>query len=154
MDLRCQFMQSDGGLVDFSRFSGLRAILSGSAGGVVGYSRTSYDAKDGTPLIGFDMGGTSTDVSRYAGRYEHVFETTTTGVTIQSPPSWTSTPSRPGTGRSCSGRTVCSRLGRRVPARIQVRLLLERGGALTITDANLFLGRLLPGYFPQDLWPN
>jgi 5-oxoprolinase (ATP-hydrolysing) len=78
-------MQSDGGLVDVSKFSGLRAILSGPAGGVVGYALTSYDDETKIPVIGFDMGGTSTDVSRYAGRYEHVFETTTAGVTIQSP---------------------------------------------------------------------
>ena len=83
---RCEFMQSDGGLVDVDKFSGLRAILSGPAGGVVGYALTSYDPETKTPVIGFDMGGTSTDISRYgAGRYEHVFETTTAGVTIQSP---------------------------------------------------------------------
>jgi len=83
---RCEFMQSDGGLVDVAKFSGLKAILSGPAGGVVGYALTSYDPKTRTPVIGFDMGGTSTDVSRYgSGRYEHVFETTTAGVTIQSP---------------------------------------------------------------------
>lgn len=83
---RCEFMQSDGGLVDVDSFSGLRAILSGPAGGVVGYALTSYDPKTKIPVIGFDMGGTSTDVSRYGeGRYEHVFETTTAGVTIQSP---------------------------------------------------------------------
>lgn len=75
---RCEFMQSDGGLVDISEFSGLKAILSGPAGGVVGYALTSYDPETKIPVIGFDMGGTSTDVSRYGeGRYEHVFETTT-----------------------------------------------------------------------------
>lgn len=57
---RCDFMQSDGGLVDFRKFSGLRAILSGPAGGVVGYSQTSYDKELAKPIIGFDMGGTST----------------------------------------------------------------------------------------------
>jgi 5-oxoprolinase (ATP-hydrolysing) len=57
---RCDFMQSDGGLVDFRKFSGLRAILSGPAGGVVGYSQTCYDRTSGKPIIGFDMGGTST----------------------------------------------------------------------------------------------
>jgi 5-oxoprolinase (ATP-hydrolysing) len=62
---RCEFIQSDGGLVEFSSLSGLRAILSGPAGGVVGYARTSYDPIEGSPVIGFDMGGTSTDVSRY-----------------------------------------------------------------------------------------
>lgn len=67
------------------RFSGLRAILSGPAGGVVGYARTSYDPEENTPIIGFDMGGTSTDVSRFAGELEQVFETTTAGVIVQSP---------------------------------------------------------------------
>src|SRR5699024_8801329 len=61
---RCEFMQSDGGLVDVHNFSGLRAILSGPAGGVVGYALTSYDPETQIPVIGFDMGGTSTDVSR------------------------------------------------------------------------------------------
>lgn len=105
--VRCEFMQSDGGLVNYKYFSGLKAILSGPAGkrhliipflltqtpadnclcqllgGVVGYARTSYDGS--TPIVGFDMGGTSTDVSRYGGEFEHVFETTTAGVAIQSP---------------------------------------------------------------------
>ena len=58
---RCEFMQSDGGLVEFSSLSGLRSILSGPAGGVVGYARTSYNNIEKTPVIGFDMGGTSTD---------------------------------------------------------------------------------------------
>jgi len=67
-------------------FSGSRAILSGPAGGVVGYARTLYGSvSNDLPVIGFDMGGTSTDVSRYDGAWEHVFETTTAGVTIQAP---------------------------------------------------------------------
>ena len=66
---RCEFMQSDGGLVEFSGLSGLRAILSGPAGGCVGYARTAYGEQKKTPVIGFDMGGTSTDVSRYVGIY-------------------------------------------------------------------------------------
>jgi 5-oxoprolinase (ATP-hydrolysing) len=82
---RCEFMQSDGGLVDFRGFGGLRSILSGPAGGVVGYAQTTYDVVEQKPVIGFDMGGTSTDVSRYAGTYDHVFETTTAGISIQSP---------------------------------------------------------------------
>lgn len=64
--------------------------MSGPAGGVVGYAVTSYhleggSEKDRLPVIGFDMGGTSTDVSRYAGHYEHVFEATTAGITVQAP---------------------------------------------------------------------
>ncbi len=81
-------MQSDGGLTPMSSFLGNRAILSGPAGGVVGYALTSRVLENYTdevssgfmPVIGFDMGGTSTDVSRYAGSFEHVFETTTAGL--------------------------------------------------------------------------
>lgn len=79
------FMQSDGGLTKVDGFSGSRAILSGPAGGVVGYGKTSFAYDNTTPVIGFDMGGTSTDVSRFAGTYEHVFESTTAGITIQAP---------------------------------------------------------------------
>ena len=74
-----------GFLITYFRFIGSRAILSGPAGGVVGYALTTYQKESDLPVIGFDMGGTSTDVSRYAGQYEHVFETTTAGVTIQAP---------------------------------------------------------------------
>jgi len=96
--VKVSFMQSDGGLTPMSSFLGNKAILSGPAGGVVGYAVTSsMDHESSTAasddgvvtaalsVIGFDMGGTSTDVSRYAGRYEHVFESTTGGVTVQSP---------------------------------------------------------------------
>ena len=90
-DVNVLFMQSDGGLTPMSEFFGSRAILSGPAGGVVGHAITTEvlerefnaTASCTRPVIGFDMGGTSTDVSRYAGKYEHVFETTTAGVTIQ-----------------------------------------------------------------------
>lgn len=85
-DVQLLFMQSDGGLARADQFSGHRAILSGPAGGYVGYALTTeWEGVDKTSLqlIGFDMGGTSTDVSRFAGTFEHVFETTTAGVTIQ-----------------------------------------------------------------------
>lgn len=83
-------MQSDGGLAHIDSFSGSKAILSGPAGGVVGYSITTVqyqktylsDPKDYQPVIGFDMGGTSTDVSRYHHSYEHIFETEISGVSI------------------------------------------------------------------------
>ena len=65
------------------RFNGSRAILSWPAGGVVGYAITTYGKETDLPVIGFDMGGTSTDVSRFGGSYEHVYESTTAGVTIQ-----------------------------------------------------------------------
>jgi 5-oxoprolinase (ATP-hydrolysing) len=78
-----QFMKSDGGLAPVDGFGGHQAILSGPAGGVVGYAKTAYDPVTKTPVIGFDMGGTSTDVSRFDGHLEHVFETVTAGVAIQ-----------------------------------------------------------------------
>lgn len=98
-DVSISFMQSDGGLTPMSSFLGNRAILSGPAGGVVGYARTSIISlklTDGNnnsqtnhvmPAIGFDMGGTSTDVSRYAGSFEQVFETTTAGNATRLAPS-------------------------------------------------------------------
>lgn len=78
------FMQSDGGLAPVTSFSGHRAILSGPAGGVVGYALTTYPVER-KPVVGFDMGGTSTDVSRFAGEFEHVYEANTAGVVIQAP---------------------------------------------------------------------
>lgn len=88
-NVRLDFMKSDGGLTPVNDFGGHQAILSGPAGGVVGYAKTSYRPSPGNeggkpmPVIGFDMGGTSTDVSRYDGTLELVFETTTAGVSIQ-----------------------------------------------------------------------
>uniref|UniRef100_A0A915IBY4 5-oxoprolinase n=1 Tax=Romanomermis culicivorax TaxID=13658 RepID=A0A915IBY4_ROMCU len=79
------FMQSDGGLAPIDSFFGSKAILSGPAGGVVGVALTAYDEDSGRPVIGYDMGGTSTDVSRYGGRFEHVFEATTANIIIQAP---------------------------------------------------------------------
>lgn len=79
------FMRSDGGLTPMDRFAGSQAIVSGPAGGVVGYALTAYDPETRVPAIGFDMGGTSTDVSRFGGTFDHVFETTVGGVTIQAP---------------------------------------------------------------------
>ena len=79
------FMQSDGSLVPINKFTGSKAILSGPAGGVVGYSITSsisLEGKTKMPVIGFDMGGTSTDVSRYEDKFDHVFETEIAGTSI------------------------------------------------------------------------
>jgi 5-oxoprolinase (ATP-hydrolysing) len=79
-----EFMQSDGGLCPVDSFNGFRAILSGPAGGVVGYAKTSWHPGQNA-VIGFDMGGTSTDVSRFDGHYDQVFETKTAGVMLQAP---------------------------------------------------------------------
>ena len=151
---RCEFMQSDGGLVDVGQFSGLRAILSGPAGGVVGYALTSYDPQTGTPVIGFDMGGTSTDVSRYgSGRYEHVFETTTAGVTIQSPQLDINTVAAGG-GSRLFFRNGLFVVGPESAGAHPGPACYRKGGPLTVTDANLFLGRLLPDFFPTIFGKN
>lgn len=151
---RCEFMQSDGGLVDVDIFSGLRAILSGPAGGVVGYALTSYDHETKIPVIGFDMGGTSTDVSRYgSGRYDHVFETTTAGVTIQSPQLDINTVAAGGGSRLFfkNGLFV---VGPESASAHPGPACYRKDGPLTITDANLFLGRLLPDFFPKIFGKN
>lgn len=145
---RCEFMQSDGGLVDVEGFSGLRAILSGPAGGVVGHALTSYDPDTRIPVIGFDMGGTSTDVSRYGGRYEHVFETTTAGVTIQSPQLDINTVAAGG-GSRLFYRNGLFVVGPESAGAHPGPACYRKGGPLTVTDANLFLGRLLPDFFPK-----
>lgn len=151
---RCEFMQSDGGLVDVDQFSGLKAILSGPAGGVVGYALTSYDPETKIPVIGFDMGGTSTDVSRYgAGRYEHVFETTTAGVTIQSPQLDINTVAAGG-GSRLFWRNGLFVVGPESAGAHPGPACYRKGGPLTVTDANLFLGRLLPEFFPRIFGKN
>jgi len=186
---RCEFMQSDGGLVDVDNFSGLKAILSGPAGGVVGYAITSYDEETKTPVIGFDMVcthhlvslafvevltlpgrygfpsrncsdglltklGTSTDVSRYGdGRYEHVFETTTAGVTIQSPQLDINTVAAGG-GSMLFWKNGLFVVGPESAGAHPGPACYRKGGPATVTDANLFLGRLLPEFFPKIFGEN
>ncbi|KAI1081168.1 Hydantoinase B/oxoprolinase-domain-containing protein [Whalleya microplaca] len=146
---RCEFMQSDGGLVDVDKFTGLKAILSGPAGGVVGYAITSWDEATRVPVIGFDMGGTSTDVSRYGeGRYEHVFETTTAGVTIQSPQLDINTVAAGG-GSRLFFRNGLFVVGPESVGAHPGPACYRKGGPAAVTDANLFLGRLLPDFFPK-----
>ncbi|KXS20188.1 hypothetical protein M427DRAFT_94686 [Gonapodya prolifera JEL478] len=149
---RVEFMQSDGGLAPVRQFGGLRAILSGPAGGVVGYAMTSYDESEGSPVIGFDMGGTSTDVSRYAGRYEHVFETTTAGVTIQAPQLDINTVAAGG-GSRLFFRNGLFVVGPESASAHPGPACYRKGGPLAITDANLVLGRLLPEFFPRIFGP-
>jgi 5-oxoprolinase (ATP-hydrolysing) len=149
----CEFMQSDGGLVDYRRFSGMRAILSGPAGGVVGYAQTSWDENERRPVIGFDMGGTSTDVSRYAGVYEHIFETEIAGVSIQAPQMDVKTVAAGG-GSILAWRNGLFNVGPESASAHPGPACYRKGGPLTITDANLFLGRLLPEYFPKIFGPN
>ncbi|KAH3666270.1 hypothetical protein OGAPHI_004459 [Ogataea philodendri] len=152
--VKCQFMQSDGGLVDASAFSGLRAILSGPAGGVVGYSKTCYNPKNKIPLIGFDMGGTSTDVSRFGdGKFDHVFETTTAGITIQSPQLDINTVAAGG-GSILAFKNGLLTVGPESASSHPGPACYRKGGPLTITDANVVLGRLVPEYFPKIFGPN
>ncbi|KZZ94506.1 Hydantoinase/oxoprolinase [Ascosphaera apis ARSEF 7405] len=151
--VRCDFMQSDGGLVSHDSFSGLRGILSGPAGGVVGYARTSYDEEVQTPVVGFDMGGTSTDVSRYGGQLEHVFESVTAGVTIQSPQLDINTVAAGG-GSILFWRNGLFAVGPESASSHPGPACYRKGGPLTVTDANLFLGRLIPQFFPCIFGPN
>lgn len=142
--------QSDGGLTSFSRFSGLRAILSGPAGGVIGCARTCYDEEDGTSVLGFDMGGTSTDVSRYSGTLEHVFETTVSQVAVQSPQLDVHTVAAGG-GSRLFWRNGLFVVGPESAGAYPGPACYGKGGPLTITDANFFLGRILPDYFARKL---
>lgn len=148
--LNVSFMQSDGGLTPFQSFCGNRAILSGPAGGVVGYAMTSYynsnDEKQ--PVIGFDMGGTSTDVSRFSGTYEHVFETITAGVTIQSPQLDINTVAAGG-GSRLFFRNKLFLVGPESAGAHPGPVCYRKGGYLAVTDANVMLGRIQPHLFPR-----
>ncbi|CAG2102314.1 unnamed protein product [Medioppia subpectinata] len=151
--LNVLFMQSDGGLTPVNKFSGCRSILSGPAGGVVGYSTTTYqDLNDGLPIIGFDMGGTSTDVSRYSTGFEHTFETTTAGITIQTPQLDIHTVAAGG-GSKLYFRTGLFVVGPESAAAFPGPVCYRNNGFLTVTDANLCLGRIIPKYFPKIFGP-
>uniref|UniRef100_A0A5F8H024 5-oxoprolinase, ATP-hydrolysing n=1 Tax=Monodelphis domestica TaxID=13616 RepID=A0A5F8H024_MONDO len=152
-DVQVLFMRSDGGLVPMKNFSGSRAVLSGPAGGVVGYAVTTYSAEGRHPVIGFDMGGTSTDVSRYAGDYEHVFEASTAGITIQAPQLDINTVAAGG-GSRLFFRSGLFVVGPESAGAHPGPACYRKGGPLTVTDANLVLGRLLPSSFPCIFGPN
>lgn len=133
--------------------------MSGPAGGYVGYATTSYDEKNKIPVIGFDMGGTSTDVSRFGGEYEHVFETELAGVTIQAPQLDITTVAAgniyilliifAGGGSMLFFKAGMFVVGPESAGAHPGPVCYRKGGPLTITDANLFLGKLLPEYFPK-----
>ncbi|KAI0198959.1 5-oxoprolinase [Astrocystis sublimbata] len=147
------FMKSDGGLCLWRNFSGLRAILSGPAGGVIGYAQSCWDPEDPTPVLGFDMGGTSTDVSRFAGEYDHVFETETAEVTIQIPQLHIDTVAAGG-GSILHWKNGLFAIGPDSASAHPGPVCYRKGGPLTVTDANLFLGRLRPEYFPSIFGPD
>lgn len=150
---RVEFMMSDGGLTSVERFSGLKSIISGPAGGVVAMARTAYDEKDGRPVVSIDMGGTSSDVARYAGQYEQVFETTLAGVTIQSPQLDVNTVASGGSSRLFF-RNGLFTVGPESASAHPGPVCYRKGGPLAITDANLITGHLAVEMFPKIFGPN
>ena len=145
---RLLFMQSHGGLIDAERFFGSRAILSGPAGGVVGYSRTTFDPEHPKPVIGFDMGGTSTDVSRFGGEFELIHENEIAGVRMQAPQMNIVTVAAGGGSRLFYANGLF-RVGPESAGAHPGPICYRKGGHLAITDANLVLGRILPRHFPH-----
>jgi 5-oxoprolinase (ATP-hydrolysing) len=148
---RLLFMQSNGGLTEAGRFQGKDAILSGPAGGIVGMVRTG-EAAGFKRLIGFDMGGTSTDVSHYAGVYERSFETEVAGVRMRAPMMDIHTVAAGG-GSICTFRDGRFQVGPESAGANPGPASYRRGGPLTITDCNVMLGRLSPVHFPSVFGP-
>jgi 5-oxoprolinase (ATP-hydrolysing) len=149
---RLQFMQSNGGLTDAKAFRGKDAVLSGPAGGVVGMVAAS--APHGNErLIGFDMGGTSTDVSHYAGRYELGDENLIAGVRIRAPMIQVHTIAAGG-GSICRFDGMRFRVGPESAGARPGPACYGAGGPLTLTDCNVFLGRISVEHFPALFGPN
>jgi len=144
--VRLLFMQSNGGLTEAARFQGKDAILSGPAGGVIGMVQTA-EAAGFNRLIGFDMGGTSTDVSHYAGAYERAFETSVAGVRLRAPMMAIHTVAAGG-GSVCRFDGARFRVGPESAGADPGPACYRRGGPLTVTDCNLMLGRIQPDFFP------
>ena len=148
---RLMFMQSNGGLTDAHRFKGKDAILSGPAGGVVGMTRTA--AMGGFhKLIGFDMGGTSTDVSHYDGEFERSFETLVAGVRMRAPMMHIHTVAAGG-GSILRFDGSRFRVGPESAGANPGPACYRRGGPLTVTDCNVMLGKIQPDYFPAIFGP-
>ncbi|MFZ2868545.1 hydantoinase B/oxoprolinase family protein [Zavarzinia sp.] len=150
-DSRLMFMQSSGGLTDAHLFQGKDAILSGPAGGVVGAVRTAAEVGEGR-IIGFDMGGTSTDVCHYAGSFERAFETAVAGVRIRAPMMAIHTVAAGG-GSILGFDGSRLRVGPESAGANPGPCAYRRGGPLTVTDANVLLGKLLPHRFPAVFGP-
>ena len=148
---RVLFMQSNGGLADAHRFRGKDSILSGPAGGIVGMARTAAAAGFGR-VIGFDMGGTSTDVSHYAGEFERQYETDVAGVRMRAPMLSIHTVAAGG-GSILHFDGSRYRVGPDSAGADPGPACYRRGGPLTVTDANVMLGRVQPGYFPRVFGP-
>ena len=149
--VRLLFMQSNGGLIEAATFHGRDAILSGPAGGIVGTARTA-EAAGLRKVIGFDMGGTSTDVSHYNGRFERRFETEVAGVRLRAPMLDIHTVAAGG-GSICRFDGMRFRVGPESAGADPGPACYRRGGPLTVTDCNLLLGRLQPDFFPAVFGP-
>ncbi len=149
--VRLFFMQSSGGLTEAHHFQGKDAILSGPAGGIVGMVRTAVAA--GHPkVIGFDMGGTSTDVSHYAGEFERAFETQVAGVRMRAPMMSIHTVAAGG-GSLLGFDGARLRVGPQSAGANPGPACYRRGGPLATTDANVLLGRIQPDWFPRVFGP-
>ena len=155
--VRLYFMQSSGGLADAVAFQGKDAILSGPAGGIVGMVRTAElgIAADKAPIrvIGFDMGGTSTDVSHFAGEFERAFETRVAGVRVRAPMMAIHTVAAGG-GSIVGFDGARFRVGPHSAGANPGPASYRRGGPLTVTDANVAVGKIQPAHFPQVFGPN
>ncbi|MGA2827325.1 MAG: hydantoinase B/oxoprolinase family protein [Streptosporangiaceae bacterium] len=145
--VRLLFMQSNGGLTDAASFRGKDSILSGPAGGIVGMARTAA-AAGFARVIGFDMGGTSTDVSHYAGEFERQYETQVAGVRMRAPMLSIHTVAAGG-GSILHFDGSRYRVGPDSAGAHPGPACYRRGGPLTVTDANLLLGRIQAGHFPR-----
>ncbi len=145
------FMQSSGGLTDARAFQGKDAILSGPAGGIVGMARTAAMAGI-AKVIGFDMGGTSTDVSHYAGEFEREFETQVAGVRMRAPMMSIHTVAAGG-GSLLAFDGARFRVGPQSAGANPGPASYRRGGPLALTDANLLLGKIQPRHFPPVFGP-
>jgi len=151
-DTRLMFMQSNGGLTDAQLFQGKDAILSGPAAGVVGGVRTSLMAGF-ERVIGFDMGGTSTDVSHYDGAFERTFETEVAGVRVRAPMMYIHTVAAGG-GSILHFDGARYRVGPGSAGADPGPACYRNDGPLTVTDCNVMVGKLDPQFFPKVFGPN
>jgi 5-oxoprolinase (ATP-hydrolysing) len=149
--VKLMFMQSSGGLTDAHAFAGKDAILSGPAGGIVGMARTAEGAGH-DKVIGFDMGGTSTDVSHYAGQFEREFETQVAGIRMRAPMMSIHTVAAGG-GSLLQFDGARLRVGPQSAGANPGPASYRRGGPLAVTDANVLVGKVQPEFFPAVFGP-
>ncbi|MFM8330276.1 MAG: hydantoinase/oxoprolinase family protein, partial [Candidatus Methylumidiphilus sp.] len=150
--VRLQFMQSSGGLAEAGCFQGKDAVLSGPAGGIVGMARTGQRAGFGK-IIGFDMGGTSTDVSHFAGEFEREFETQVAGARMRAPMMAIHTVAAGG-GSVLHFDGGRFRVGPDSAGANPGPACYRRGGPLAVTDCNVLLGKIQPDFFPPVFGPH